>query len=145
MSFPSENYRIADGVKDQDDVYICGVKGSNSESDPSVCNSEESLTSDNSYSTLSESHGFGSESVDGNPGHSDQTGSASVDSNEALSTGLSQAQQLSGDVSIVYQSIKDQQEISPAVINLGSAELKKLCNLERCCTCDAGTIFHPAK
>ena len=58
----SSNCRIADGVKDQDDVYICGVEDNYSEPDPGVCNSEESLTSDGSDSTSSESYGSVSES-----------------------------------------------------------------------------------
>ena len=37
--------RIADGVKDQDDVCSSGVEDKDSESDPGVCNSEKSLTS----------------------------------------------------------------------------------------------------
>ena len=125
----SNNCRIADGAKGQDDVYICGVEDSDRESDPGVCDSEGSLTSADSDSTSSESYGSGSEGMDGNLRHPDQSGSASINRNEALSTELSQAQQLSGDVSIVYQSIRDQQQISPAVINLGSAELKKLSRL----------------
>ena len=61
----SNNCRIADGVKDQDDVCICGVEDSDSKFDPGVYNSEESLTSDDSDSTSSESYRSGSESMDG--------------------------------------------------------------------------------